>query len=109
MGRVGRQLKINFVVSVGDNFYQAGLKGPNDPKFQNSFSKVYTARSLQTPWYSGANLHFPRWNLRRDSMSISSSFAVLERSEVNYYFFVFFSTYDLCFSRTDVNFLVMQY
>lgn len=57
MGRVGRQLKINFVVSVGDNFYQAGLKGPNDPKFQNSFSKVYTARSLQTPWYSVLGNH----------------------------------------------------
>lgn len=53
MGRVGRQLRINFVVSVGDNFYQAGLKGPHDTKFKNSFSKVYTARSLQTQWFAG--------------------------------------------------------
>jgi hypothetical protein len=43
------------VVSVGDNFYQAGLTGPHDPKFKNSFTKVYTARSLQTQWFSGTN------------------------------------------------------
>ena len=55
MGRVGQHLGINFVISVGDNFYQAGLKGPHDPKFKNSFTKVYTARSLQTQWFSGMN------------------------------------------------------
>lgn len=53
MGRVGHKLGIQFVISVGDNFYQAGLKGPHDPKFKNSFSKVYTARSLQTQWFAG--------------------------------------------------------
>ncbi|XP_024388251.1 purple acid phosphatase 17 [Physcomitrium patens] len=57
MGRVGRQLRINFVVSVGDNFYQAGLKGPHDTKFKNSFSKVYTARSLQTQWFAVLGNH----------------------------------------------------
>lgn len=53
MGRVGHKLRIQFVISVGDNFYQAGLTGPHDPKFKNSFSKVYTARSLQTQWFAG--------------------------------------------------------
>ncbi|KAG0592478.1 hypothetical protein KC19_1G255300 [Ceratodon purpureus] len=57
MGRVGRHLGINFVVSVGDNFYQAGLTGPHDPKFKNSFTKVYTARSLQTQWFSVLGNH----------------------------------------------------
>lgn len=57
MGRVGRHLGIGFVISVGDNFYQTGLKGPKDPKFQNSFSKVYTARSLQTPWFAVLGNH----------------------------------------------------
>lgn len=57
MGRVGHKLKIQFVISVGDNFYQAGLTGPHDPKFQNSFSKVYTARSLQTQWFAVLGNH----------------------------------------------------
>jgi len=57
MGRVGRHLGIQFVISVGDNFYQAGLKGPKDPKFVNSFSKVYTAQSLQTQWFAVLGNH----------------------------------------------------
>lgn len=57
MGRVGRHLGIEFVISVGDNFYQAGLKGPKDPKFKNSFSKVYTAQSLQTQWFAVLGNH----------------------------------------------------
>lgn len=56
MGRVGRHLGIDFVISVGDNFYQEGLKGPKDPKFRNSFSKVYTAQSLQTQWFAGEDV-----------------------------------------------------
>ncbi|KAG0561180.1 hypothetical protein KC19_9G043300 [Ceratodon purpureus] len=57
MGKVGRHLGIKFVISVGDNFYQAGLKGPQDPKFKNSFSKVYTAESLQTQWLAVLGNH----------------------------------------------------
>jgi tartrate-resistant acid phosphatase type 5 len=57
MGRVGRHLDIQFVISVGDNFYQAGLKGPKDPKFVNSFSNVYTAQSLQTQWFAVLGNH----------------------------------------------------
>lgn len=53
MGRVGQQLGIEFVISVGDNFYQHGLTGPLDPKFAKSFSDVYTADSLQTQWFAG--------------------------------------------------------
>lgn len=53
MGRVGQQLGIEFVISVGDNFYQHGLTGPLDPKFATSFSNIYTADSLQTQWFAG--------------------------------------------------------
>ncbi|XP_073389588.1 purple acid phosphatase 8 isoform X2 [Physcomitrium patens] len=56
MGRVGHHLGIDFVISVGDNFYQAGLKGPHDAKFDNS-SEVYTARSLQTQWFAVLGNH----------------------------------------------------
>ena len=53
MGRIGEKLDIDFVISTGDNFYDDGLEGVNDPAFEESFSKIYTAKSLQKQWYSG--------------------------------------------------------
>lgn len=53
MGRVGEKLDIDFVVSTGDNFYDDGLTGVHDTAFEESFTKIYTAKSLQKPWYSG--------------------------------------------------------
>ncbi|KAL0355013.1 UNVERIFIED_CONTAM: Purple acid phosphatase 3 [Sesamum radiatum] len=53
MGDIGKKLRIDFVVSTGDNFYDDGLKGVNDPFFQQSFTSIYTAKSLQKPWYTG--------------------------------------------------------
>lgn len=53
MGSIGKRLNVDFIVSTGDNFYDNGLKGINDPTFQNSFTKVYTAKSLQKQWYNG--------------------------------------------------------
>lgn len=55
MGRVGEKLDIDFVVSTGDNFYDNGLEGDTDPNFVESFTNVYTAKSLQTKWFSGNN------------------------------------------------------
>lgn len=55
MGIIGEKLEVDFVISTGDNFYDRGLKGTEDPAFEESFSKVYTAPSLQTEWYSGKN------------------------------------------------------
>ncbi|CAL5354614.1 unnamed protein product [Camellia sinensis] len=52
MGRIGEKLDIDFVISTGDNFYDNGLKGVNDPAFQESFTKIYSQKSLQKPWYS---------------------------------------------------------
>lgn len=52
MGEVGAKLGIDLVVSTGDNFYKDGLKGVNDPAFAQSFSKIYSARSLHKPWYA---------------------------------------------------------
>ena len=53
MGKIGEKLDIDFVISTGDNFYDNGLEGVNDPAFEESFSKIYTAKSLQKQWYSG--------------------------------------------------------
>ncbi|RHN42346.1 putative Acid phosphatase [Medicago truncatula] len=53
MGIVGKNLNIEFVVSTGDNFYDDGLKGVDDPAFYESFVHIYTAPSLQQIWYNG--------------------------------------------------------
>ena len=45
MGRVAEDL--DFVLSVGDNFYESGLTSVLDPQFEASFKDVYTAPSLQ--------------------------------------------------------------
>ncbi|VAH49479.1 hypothetical protein VPH35_030174 [Triticum aestivum] len=52
MGVVGEKLAADFVISTGDNFYNDGLAGDNDTAFfMASFTDIYTASSLQKPWY----------------------------------------------------------
>lgn len=53
MGMVGDKLDIDFIVSTGDNFYEYGLTGVDDPAFEESFTNIYTASSLQKQWYHG--------------------------------------------------------
>jgi tartrate-resistant acid phosphatase type 5 len=51
MGRAADDTAAKFVISVGDNFYEDGVKSVDDPQWQNSFENVYTAPSLQVPWH----------------------------------------------------------
>jgi acid phosphatase len=51
MGLVCAQANAAFVISVGDNFYENGVASLQDPHWQQSFENVYTAKSLQVPWY----------------------------------------------------------
>ncbi|KAK6153888.1 hypothetical protein DH2020_013527 [Rehmannia glutinosa] len=41
----------------GDNFYDNGLKGETDPAFVDSFTNIYTAKSLQKQWFSVLGNH----------------------------------------------------
>ncbi|PKI53463.1 hypothetical protein CRG98_026153 [Punica granatum] len=50
-------MDIDFVVSTGDNFYNNGLSSINDPTFVESFTRVYTAKSLQKQWYAVLGNH----------------------------------------------------
>ncbi|CAL4980843.1 unnamed protein product [Urochloa decumbens] len=52
MGIIGEKMDIDFVVNVGDNFYKNGLTGVDDKAFEESFTNIYTAKSLQKPWYT---------------------------------------------------------
>ncbi|KAJ4823618.1 Purple acid phosphatase 3 [Turnera subulata] len=64
MGRIGEELSTDFVVSTGDNFYEDGLRNIRDPTFKRSFTKVYTAKSLQKQWYTVLGNHDYRGNVR---------------------------------------------
>ncbi|KAJ0450334.1 putative Acid phosphatase [Helianthus annuus] len=57
MGIIADKLDIDFVVSTGDNFYDDGLTGVDDPAFDESFKYVYAARSLQKQWYTVLGNH----------------------------------------------------
>ncbi|XP_057948513.1 purple acid phosphatase 8-like [Malania oleifera] len=57
MGIIGEKLDIDFVISTGDNFYENGLVGIHDLQFDESFSKIYTAKSLQKLWYNVLGNH----------------------------------------------------
>lgn len=57
MGYIGKKLGIDFVISSGDNFYSDGLKNVDDPAFRSSFTNIYTAKSLQKPWYAVLGNH----------------------------------------------------
>jgi tartrate-resistant acid phosphatase type 5 len=57
MAKVAEDLRPNFVVSTGDNFYLGGLAGVNDEQFETSFTDVYSHASLQVPWLSVLGNH----------------------------------------------------
>ena len=57
MAKVATTLDAAFVVSVGDNFYEDGVTGVDDPKWRTSFEDVYSAPSLQVPWYVALGNH----------------------------------------------------
>jgi tartrate-resistant acid phosphatase type 5 len=50
MGKTAAQIGSQYTVSVGDNFYENGVTGLDDPQWQSSFEQIYTAPSLQSPW-----------------------------------------------------------
>ncbi|XP_075483365.1 purple acid phosphatase 4-like [Primulina tabacum] len=57
MGIIGEKMDLDFVISTGDNFYPDGLTDVNDPAFDQSFTNIYTAPSLQKQWYSVLGNH----------------------------------------------------
>ena len=57
MGVAAEEIGSRFVVSVGDNFYESGVRSAADPQWKTSFEDIYTAPSLQTPWYVALGNH----------------------------------------------------
>ncbi|HEX7886770.1 MAG TPA: tartrate-resistant acid phosphatase type 5 family protein [Phenylobacterium sp.] len=57
MAQAAEEVHSRFVISVGDNFYPAGVRSPDDPQWKTSFEDVYSAPSLQTPWFAALGNH----------------------------------------------------
>lgn len=57
MGKIAQQLGTQFVIGLGDNFYLHGVENVDDPRFDETFEHVFTAKSLMTPWYFCAGNH----------------------------------------------------
>ena len=62
MGRAAAENKARFVLSVGDNFYESGVQSAEDAQWRTSFENVYTAPSLQVPWFVALGNHDYRGN-----------------------------------------------
>ena len=57
MGIAATEIDAKFIIAVGDNFYENGVASVDDPQWQSSFEKVYTAPSLQVPWWVALGNH----------------------------------------------------
>ncbi|XP_068720388.1 tartrate-resistant acid phosphatase type 5-like [Montipora capricornis] len=57
LGKVAEEFGTQFTIGLGDNFYEFGVKNEDDPRFQETFENVFTAKSLMTPWYFCAGNH----------------------------------------------------
>ncbi len=57
MAGVAGRTDARFVISTGDNFYPHGVGSVTDPQFRASFEDIYSAPSLQTPWYAVLGNH----------------------------------------------------
>jgi tartrate-resistant acid phosphatase type 5 len=57
MGHAARSRGSRCVISVGDNFYEDGVESVSDPQWRSSFEEIYSAGSLQVPWYVALGNH----------------------------------------------------
>jgi len=57
MGAIAKRTAISFVISTGDNFYERGVESTLDKKWRTNFEDVYSAPSLQVPWYAVLGNH----------------------------------------------------
>jgi tartrate-resistant acid phosphatase type 5 len=68
MGVVGDSVKPSWIAGVGDNFYEDGISCSGDPspncradayshRFVDTFENVYSAPSLQVPWFFNSGNH----------------------------------------------------
>jgi predicted phosphodiesterase len=62
MDETAHHLGIEFIISVGDNFYSNGVASVEDPMWQTSFEQVYHGANLFENWYAILGNHDYRGN-----------------------------------------------
>lgn len=64
MGKYARNHSVDFVLTLGDNFYYDGVKNVKDRRFQETYGKVFNQTSLDVDWYLIAGNHDYRGSVR---------------------------------------------
>ena len=64
MAVTGAAIDSQFVLALGDNFYDDGVQSVDDPQWKTSFENIYTAPVLQRPWYVALGNHDYRNNVQ---------------------------------------------
>lgn len=64
MALTAAAINSQYIVSVGDNFYENGVDSVSDPQWQTSFEDIYPQPSLQTPWKIILGNHDYRGNVQ---------------------------------------------
>jgi len=64
LGQTAAAIGSKFTVSMGDNFYENGVTGLDDPYWHTSFENIYTAPALQSPWKIILGNHDYRGNVQ---------------------------------------------
>jgi tartrate-resistant acid phosphatase type 5 len=57
MAKIARLHGVDFLISVGDNFYEDGVGSTSDLQWNSRFVEIYSAPELQRPWYSVLGNH----------------------------------------------------
>ncbi|XP_013393421.1 uncharacterized protein LOC106161105 isoform X1 [Lingula anatina] len=57
LGKWAQDHSSQFTLALGDNFYEIGVSGVDDPQFENTWRKIYTHSALQKTWYVIAGNH----------------------------------------------------
>ncbi|XP_059655291.1 purple acid phosphatase 8-like [Cornus florida] len=95
MGITGEKLETDFIISTGDNFYDDGLIGIDDIQFDESFTNIYTAPSLQKQWYAVLGNHDYRGDVlaqlnpvlnKRDSRWLCHRSFIVDAEIVQFFF-----------------------
>ena len=57
---------LDFILTVGDNIYPAGVSSVNDVQWKTKFTDVYADSTLQVPWYPALGNHDHYGNVRAE-------------------------------------------
>ena len=65
--------KPGYVLALGDNFYENGVLGVNDPQWKHKYTNMYTADGLNVPFYAILGNHDHHWNpeVRNENITIT--------------------------------------